>query len=186
MKKYSGFPWFFKLNMIHKNTPLKEVLKLAAPCQCSSCNHGCKFGSGALAGDDSRKIAEFLKISEGELKNNFLEEKEMFNKQVSRPRLIREKNKLHGQCVFFDGKKGCTIHEVKPLECKTSIQCRDYGEDLSVWFMVNHIVDANDAESVRQYSQYIKSGGKLIPGAELENLVPDKDKLKKILRYEIF
>ena len=51
--------------------------------------------------------------------------------------------------------------------------------------MVNHIIDANDAESVRQYAQYIKSGGKVIPGAELENLVPDKNKLKKILSYEI-
>ena len=51
--------------------------------------------------------------------------------------------------------------------------------------MVNHVDDSNDAESIRQYSQYIKSGGKVIPGAELGNLVPDKEKLKKILAYEI-
>jgi hypothetical protein len=51
--------------------------------------------------------------------------------------------------------------------------------------MVNNVVDANDAESVRQYAQYIKSGGKTIPGAELGNLVPDKEKLRKILSYEI-
>ena len=171
--------------MISKNTPLKEVLELAAPCQCNSCNHGCKFGSGALAGEDSKKIAEFLKIPEEELKKDFLEEKELFNKKMLKPKLIREKGKIHGRCIFFDDKIGCTIHEVKPLECKTSIQCKDYGEDLSVWFMVNHIVDANDAESIRQYSQYIKTGGKIIPGAELEILVPDKEKLKKILAYEI-
>ena len=171
--------------MITKNTPLKEVLKLASPCRCDSCNHGCKFGSGSLAGDDAKKIAEYLKISEEELKSKFLEEVELFNKKIFKPKLLREKNKVHGQCVFYDGKIGCAIHEVKPLECKTSIQCKDYGEDLSVWFMLNHVVDANDPESVRQYAQYAKSGGKIIPGAELENLVPDKDKLKKILSYEI-
>ena len=53
--------------MITKHTPLKEVLELAAPCQCNSCNHGCKFGSGALAGDDAKNISKFLKISEEEL-----------------------------------------------------------------------------------------------------------------------
>ena len=171
--------------MLIKNTPLKHVLKLAAPCQCDSCNHGCKFGSGSLVEGDSKKIAEFLNISEEDLKKDFLEEIELFNKKVLRPKLLREKSRVHGRCIFYSDKKGCTIHEVKPLECKTSIQCKDYGEELSIWFMVNHIVDPNDPESVRQYAQYIKSGGKIIPGAELENLVPDKQKLRKILSYEI-
>ena len=173
------------ITLIHKNTPLKEVLTLAAPCRCDSCNHGCKFGSGSLAGDDSKKIAAFLNVSEQDLKKGFLEEAELFNRRVLRPKVIKEGNKTYGQCVFYDEQKGCTIHEVKPLECRTSIQCKDYGEDLSVWFMVNHIIDFKDPESIRQYSQYIKSGGKIIPGAEMENLVPDKDRLKKILSYEI-
>ena len=171
--------------MIRKNTPLREVLELAAPCQCNACNHGCKFGSGALAGDDSKNIAKFLKISEGELKQQFLEEKELFNKKILKPKLLREKNKIHGKCIFYDDNKGCTIHEVKPLECKTSIQCKDYGEELSIWFMVNHVIDAEDPESVRQYAQYLKTGGKLIPGASLEDMVPDKEKLRKILNYDI-
>ena len=171
--------------MITKTTPLKEVLELAAPCQCNSCNHGCKYGSGSLAEGDSKKIAAFLEISEEQLKKDFLEEKELFNKNVLKPKLIREIGKVHGRCIFYSDKKGCTIHEVKPLECRTSIQCKAYGEDLGVWFMVNHIIDVNDPESVRQYSQYIKSGGKVIAGAELERLVPDKERLNKILSYEI-
>ncbi|MBI2656727.1 YkgJ family cysteine cluster protein [Candidatus Woesearchaeota archaeon] len=171
--------------MIHKNTPLKEVLALAAPCRCNACNHGCKFGSGSLVGDDAKRIARFLNISEEDLKKGFLEEVELFNKKLPRPRLIREKNKPYGRCVFFDDEKGCTIHEVKPLECKTSISCKDYGEELSVWFMVNHAVDVDNAESIRQYAKYIKSGGKLIEGARIEQLVPDKVKLRKILKYEI-
>ena len=160
-------------------------MKLAGPCQCDSCSHGCRLGSGSLANDDAKKIAEFLNISGEYLKKEFLEEVELFNKKVQRPKLIRKSNKTYGKCVFFDEQKGCTIHEVKPLECKTSIQCKDYGEDLSVWFMVNYIIDADDPESVRQYAQYIKSNGKIIPGAELENFVPDKEKLRKILSYEI-
>ncbi len=171
--------------LIHKKTPLKEVLKLATPCKCDSCNHGCKYGSGSLAGDDAKNIAQFMNISGDDLKKDYLEEVELFNKKVLRPKLLREKGKNHGQCVFFDEKKGCTIHEAKPLECKTSMGCKDYGEDLSVWFMVNHIVDTQDPESIRQFSQYIKSGGKLIPGATLQELVPDEEKLRKVLSYEI-
>ncbi len=171
--------------MITKNTPLKDVLKLAAPCECSSCNHGCSYGSGSLAEDDSKKIAEFLGITEKKLKDEFLNEVEMFGRKILKPKLIKEKNKVYGKCIFFDEKKHCTIHPVKPLECKTSIQCKDYGEDLSVWFMVNHVVDANNPESVRQYSQYIKSGGKVLSGASLHELVPDKERLKKILSYGI-
>ena len=164
---------------------MKEVLKLASPCQCNACNHGCKFGSGSLVGDDAKNIAKFLNISESDLKKGFLEEIELLNKKLLRPKLIREKSKPYGRCVFFDDEKGCTIHEVKPLECRTSIQCKDYGEELSVWFMVNHVIDPNDAESVRQYAKYIRSGGKLIEGARIGQLVPDREKLKKMLSYEI-
>lgn len=171
--------------MIHKNTLLKDVLKLAAPCRCNACNHGCKFGSGSLIGNDAKRIAAFLSISEEELKKGFLEEVELFNKKLLRPKLIRESSKPYGRCIFYDDEKGCTVHEVKPLECKTSVNCKDYGEDLSVWFMVNHVVDTEDPESIRQYAHYIKSGGKLIPGASLQELVPDKEKLRKILNYEI-
>ncbi|MBS3114214.1 hypothetical protein J4448_03860 [Candidatus Woesearchaeota archaeon] len=89
------------INIITKNTPLKEVLQLAAPCRCNSCNHGCKFGSGSLVGDDSKNIARFLNIPEEDLKKGFLEEIELFNKKLQRPKLIREKgkpyvNKLQG------------------------------------------------------------------------------------------
>ena len=108
------------------------------------------------------------------------------NKKIFKPKLLREKGKVYGRCIFYSDDKGCIIHEVKPLECKTSMQCKDYGEELSVWFMVNHIVDPGDAESVRQYAQYIKSGGKVISGASLEKIIPDKEKLGKILSYEIF
>ena len=170
--------------LIIKNTPLKEVLKLAAPCRCNACNHGCKLGSGLLAGDDAKNIASFLGISEEMLKEQFLEEVEQFNTRLLKPKLLRDK-KPYGKCIFYDEEKGCKIHPVKPLQCKTSISCKDYGEDLAIWFMVNFAVNPNDPESIRQFAQYIKSHGKLIPGASLQELVPDKEKLKKILSYEM-
>lgn len=173
------------VKLIHKNTPLKEVLQLAMPCQCDSCNHGCKFGSGSLIGEDSKKIAKFLNTPEEQLKKHYLEEVELFNKKLLRPKLIKEKNKPYGKCVFFDDEIGCKIHQVKPLECKTSIQCKDYGQDLSIWFMVNFVIEPNDPESIRQYAGYIQSGGKTIPGASLQEIVPDKEKLNKILNFEI-
>lgn len=171
--------------MIHKNTPLKKVLELAPSCRCEACSHGCKYGSGLLAKGDEKKLASFLKISEKELKEKFLEEVERFSTKLLRPKLIRKGKGQYGQCIFYDDKKGCTVHEAKPLECKTSIGCKSYGEELSVWFMLNHAVNPDDPESVRQYSQYLKSGGKLIKGASLQDLVPDKERLNKILEYEI-
>ena len=168
--------------LIKKTTPLKDILELAGPCQCANCNHGCQFGSGLLAGDDLSKIATFLNISENEAKEKYFEEVEHFNKKMLRPKVLK-KDKPYGKCIFFEGK--CTIHEVKPLQCKTSMQCKSYGEDLAKWFMVNHIVDPKDPEGVRQYALYLKTH-KALPGASLEEIVPDQEKLKKILSFEIF
>lgn len=167
-----------------KNTPLKDVLKLAHPCRCSACTIGCVHGSGFLAEDDIAGIAEFMGINEEVLKKEFLEEVEKFNTKRLRPKILR-KGMPYGKCIFFDREIGCRIHEAKPLECKIAMGCKEYGEQLSLWFMLNHFVDGNDAESVRQFAAYLKSGGKTLEGGELEQLVPDKEKLRKILSFEI-
>ena len=158
--------------------PLKEVIKLGKTCQRR--NNCCKHGSGFLIPEDLDKIANELKLTQDELKKKFLEEKELFNKKMLRPKL---KSKMpYGECIFFDD--GCKIHSVKPLQCKTG-NCSEVGEELAAWFMLNYIVDKDDAESIRQYALYLKSGGKVIPGGKLEDLVPDQDMLKKILDYTI-
>lgn len=167
-----------------KNTPLKDVMKLSHPCKCNACSVGCRHGSGALADDDVPRIARFLGITEEELKSDFLEEIEKFNTKRLRPKILR-KDKPYGKCIFYDEKEGCRIHEAKPLECKVSMGCKDYGEKISLWFMLNHFVNGNDNESIRQYSTYLKSGGKTLEGAELETLVPDKEKLRKILSFDM-
>ena len=167
-----------------KKTHVKEVLELAHPCKCEACTVGCRHGSGFLVGEDIPRIAKFFGITEDVLKKEFLEEVDKFNTKKFRPRVLR-KDKQYGKCIFFDEEIGCKVHEVKPLECKISMGCKEYGEQLSLWFMLNHFVNKNDPESIRQYATYLKSGGKTLSGAKLEELVPDKEKLKKILSYEI-
>ncbi|MBW2976340.1 YkgJ family cysteine cluster protein [Candidatus Woesearchaeota archaeon] len=168
-----------------KNTPLKEVLKLANPCKCEACTNGCRYGSGFLDGKDISKIAKYLGIAEDALKKEFLEEIEKFNTKKFRPKILRKGSKQYGNCIFFDEKRGCKIHEVKPLECRISMGCRPYGEKLSLWLMLNYFVDENDPESVRQFAAYLKSGGKTLEDAKLESLVPDEKKLRKILSFEL-
>ena len=170
--------------MITKDTPLKDILKLAPPCNCNACQQGCKTGSGFLAGDDIKNLSKHFNLTEEEFKEKYLEEVDLFNKKMYRPKILRN-GKPYGKCIFFDPNIGCTVHKVKPLQCKIAMGCKDYGEDLIAWFVLNHIIDPNDPESVRQFAQYLKSGGKTIEKGGLSDLVPDKQKLSKILSYEI-
>lgn len=165
--------------MIAKNTKLSDVLKIGE--KCDKCGHCCRHGAGALFGDDIKSIAKFLGITEDELREKHLEEIEKFNTKLHRPK-TKKNSKPYGVCVFYNN--GCTIQPVKPLECRTG-NCSEHGEQLSLWFMLNHFVNPNDPESVRQYATYLKSGGKTLPGGELEEIVPDKKKLRKILSYEV-
>ena len=165
--------------MLTKTTSLKKALELGKKCQRQ--NNCCRHGSGFLAKGDLEKIAKFMKIDIEELKKKYLAEVEQFNKKLLRPKL---KGDLpYGECIFFNG-EGCQIHEVKPLQCRTG-NCWEFGEQLSAWFLLNFIIDLDDPESIRQYSQYIKAGGKVLKGGKLEELIPDKEKLRKILNYEI-
>ena len=165
---------------ITAKTPLNKILELGSVC--SQNNNCCKHGSGFLVEGDAERIAKFLKITDAKLKKDYLEEKEQFNKKLFRPKLIT-KGKPFGKCIFFK-RNGCSIHVVKPLQCRTG-SCSPYGEELSAWFLLNYILDKDDPESIRKYAIYIKSGGKVIAGGKLEEIIPDKEKLKKILNYSI-
>lgn len=170
--------------MIKKNTPLREILKLVNDCDCKECESGCNFGSGIFIGREKERAAKFLGISEEELKKKYLEETEEFNKKFLRPR-IKRGEKPYGHCIFFHKKKKCTIHNTKPMQCRLSMSCKPYGEDLMVWFMLNYFIDKDDPESIRQFASYLKSGGKTLEGGQLNDFVPDNDKLKKILEFKI-
>jgi Fe-S-cluster containining protein len=162
-------------------TPLRTVLRLGKECQRK--NNCCKFGSGCLVGNDLKNIAKFLKIKEKQLKEKYLKEFERFHTTLWRPKLKKTQGKPYGQCIFFDN-NGCSIHPVKPLECRIG-NCGEHGEELSLWFMLNHFVNPNDPQSIREFATYLKCGGKTLPGGELNTLIPDKKKLNKILSYEV-
>lgn len=164
---------------ISKKTPKKTILKLGK--ECKRCNKCCKFGSGFLISEDLKNIADFLGIKEEELKKKHLEEVEKFNTKRFRPVTLKQ-GKKYGVCVFLS-QDGCKIHPVKPFECKIS-NCSKYGQSISIWFMLNYFVNADDPESIRQYAVYLKTHP-TIPGGKLQELVPDKEKLRKILSYEI-
>ena len=170
--------------MLHKKTLLKEVIELAhCDKNCSRCDHACMHGSGVLAKGDKKRIAEYLGMNEGELEEKFLEKIEKFNTPGLRPKLLRKDDKPYGQCIFYSPQKGCTIHPVKPLECRTST-CKPIGEQTSIWFNVNFFVNKDDPQSIREFKQYLDAGGKTMEGAELSDFVPDREKLRKIINYE--
>ena len=170
--------------MITKETSQSKIISLAPACSCKDCSHGCTMGSGVLAKGEIKSMAAFLSVSEKELKKKHLEEVELFHKKKWRPKLLRKDGKPYGKCTFFSEGK-CKVHSAKPLQCKISMGCKEYGEDLNLWFMLNHIVDVGDPESVRQYASYLKAGGKTLSGGKLQELVSDEEKLKKMLNYEI-
>ena len=164
---------------ITTKTPPSEILSLGHNCR--QCGHCCSHGSGFLVGEDAKEISKHLKITEEELKQKYLEEKELFNTKLLRPKLIT-KNKPYGKCIFLKDKI-CSIHKVKPFQCRIG-NCSEDGEELSIWFTLNYLVNRDDPESIRQYAAYLISGGKTLEGGQLEELVPDKEKLKKILSFE--
>lgn len=169
--------------MITKETQLKKILELAPPCDCSKCKHGCTMGSGFLSDNDLDNIAKFLNISMSQLQAKYLEETTILARKILRPKIIKTKHYPYGRCIFF--KNGCLIHPVKPLECKIAMGCKEYGEDLTLWFMLNHILDPENPESVREYASYLKSGGKTLKGGKLRDIIPNAKQLKQILQYRI-
>jgi len=166
---------------ITRSTPLYKIVGLSVDCK--RCNHCCRYGSGFLIATDVPKIARQMSLSEEELINNCLEPVTKFNTTLYRPQTIK-KGKKYGTCIFFNAQEGCRIHRVKPLQCKVS-SCNENGEDISVWFHLNYFVNPNDPQSIREWKIYLESGGKNIPGGSLQELVPNPEKLKKMLNYEV-
>jgi len=166
--------------MITKQTPLKEVLKLGE--SCDKCRHCCSYGSGILTDEDKNIISKHLKLSAEQFEKTYLEPITLFNKKMHRFKLKRKDSMPYGRCVFLDEKNGCKINDVKALHCRIG-NCSEYGEQLSNWFYLNHVLDVNDPQAVREWAIYLKTH-QAIPGGMLEQLVPDKKRLKNILEYE--
>jgi hypothetical protein len=57
-------------------------------------------------------------------------------------------------------------------------------DNLHTWFIINYLFNEHDPESIRQYHAYIQTGGKVLEGAELETIFPNKQLLKDIIEYK--
>jgi len=165
---------------VTKQTPKEKVLELAQ--KCSQCGHCCGFAGGYLLKEDLKRIANFLEITERELRKKYANETEAFNTKILRLK-SEASQKPYAACIFYDKKQGCMVNDVKPLYCKIG-NCNEHGEALNQWFMLNYMVNNADAESIRQWATFLKQND-AIPGGSLHELVPDKNKLNRILQYKI-
>ena len=165
---------------ITKSTPLKDILKIGE--QCDKCGRCCSFGSGFIMESEIPQIAAFLKMKKEDLIKDQLEETEIFHTKMFKFKIKRKKDKPYGPCIFLDDNK-CKIQNIKPLHCRIG-NCKEHGDDLHTWFIINYCLNIYDPESIRQYNSYLETGGRRIPGAELDKLFPDKKMLSQILSYE--
>ena len=167
--------------MIHKNSShiiLEELGK-----DCRRCGHCCSYGSGIVLESEVPRIATKLKLSTEEFKEKYLEPHECFSAKHYRFRQRREKGKPYGSCIFLTDEKLCEIHAVKPLYCRIG-NCGPLANDAIQWFHLNHSVDKFKPDSIREWKIYCELKD-VIPGGKLEELVPDKETLARILSYDI-
>src|SRR5690348_15485015 len=89
-------PWF------------KEGLRF----RCTRCGHCCTGEPGFVWVDD----AELAALAD-HLGESVEQTRALYTRWATRGRTLREK--LNGDCVFFDRKEGCTVYPVRPAQCRT-------------------------------------------------------------------
>jgi Fe-S-cluster containining protein len=168
-------------NMITKESPEKEMIEYGK--NCKKCGHCCSYGSGFIHDQEVKELAKKFDLSPEEFIGKYLEEITKFNTKLHRFKLIgKSKSKPYGRCVFVKNNR-CSIHDIKPLHCRIAT-CDENGESLNEWFIVNYFVNRADPESLRQWNTRLKIRG-TVQGGDLESLVPDESKRKKILNNEM-
>jgi Fe-S-cluster containining protein len=169
---------------ITKNTSIEIINKIGK--ECDRCNNCCSYDTGIVLEKDIPIMAKHFKLNLEKFKKTYLVEHERFNKKCYKFKQIKTAKTLKpfGKCVMLDDKLGCIIHTVKPLHCRVCSAKSKQGKELTQWFALNYLVDINNPESIRQWAVYLKYN-KSINGGELKDLIPDCEKLKRILGYEI-
>jgi Fe-S-cluster containining protein len=112
-------------------------------CSCNECISACLNDPGRLVPSDMPKMSRYLKISESDLKKNYLvivsikinglaanalaPAKKSGRRFIAEPGTIAPDyySKEKGRCIFLDDKERCLVHEVKPFECGAYMGCRD-------------------------------------------------------------
>ena len=165
---------------VTKSTSLKVIEDISStPCKKLNCTKCCEQGTGTALESDLPAIARELHLSVDAIKQDLFEPVTKYNTTHWKPKM---ETKPYGKCVFLD-KNGCTIQAVKPTGCRLS-SWNQHGEQLNEWFDLNYFVKTQDPESVRQWAQRLRFTN-TIPGGQLHELVPDTEKLRKILNRDI-
>lgn len=165
---------------ITKNTPETRVAALGS--ECTRCNHCCTIDSGILFEEDITRIADSLQMPRDEFTRTYLEPHERFHTKCWKLKQIREDQIPFGRCILL-GEEGCTVHDTKPKYCRLLSTASKHGQQLAAWFALNYFVNPTDPESIRQWAVYLRTHP-TIPGGQLHELVPDKERLRRILSYE--
>lgn len=163
-----------------KDTPESVVSQIGS--ECTRCNYCCKIDSGILFEEDVTRIADFMAMPRDAFIKTYLDEHERFHTKCWKLKQIKEDGKPYGRCVLLT-EQGCSVHDAKPKYCKLQSTVSKHGQQLAVWFALNHFVNPNDPESIRQWATYLKTHP-TIPGGQLQDLVPDPAQLRRILSYE--
>lgn len=167
--------------MIHKNSSKIVLEELGKDCK--RCGHCCSFGSGIVLESEIPKLSGFMKMDVEEFKKKYLEPHECFSTMHFRFKQNREKGKPYGSCIFLTKDKLCHIHDVKPLYCRIG-NCGPLSNDAIQWFHLNHSIDKFRPDSIREWKIYCELKD-VIPGGKLDEIIPDKETLARILSYDI-
>lgn len=79
---------------------------------CTQCGDCCTGAPGFVWVTD-----EELEAIANHLGRPLAEVRALHSRSARGKRTLREKN--NGDCVFLDGKKGCTVYPVRPAQCRT-------------------------------------------------------------------
>ncbi len=88
-------------------------------CSCEKCRECCRRESGWFVPGEIAPAARFLGLDEKEFVSRFCEEHHEDGVLALSP--VRKPGK--GECVFLSREGDCTIHAVKPYECRKVYGC---------------------------------------------------------------
>jgi Fe-S-cluster containining protein len=112
-------------------------------CSCEKCISACHCDPGRLVPEDVPRLSSLLKISELDLRNDYLVRVSVTNNAHTVYALAPAKKKGRrfiaapgtaapdyyieekGRCIFLDDKDHCSVHESKPFECGAYMGCNN-------------------------------------------------------------
>ncbi|MBR9676612.1 hypothetical protein GOV04_00535 [Candidatus Woesearchaeota archaeon] len=164
---------------ITKYLSKQKALELGTS-DCKKCGECCQKGAGFVLEKEIPVLAKYLNITVEEFKKKFLDEQKIYNTTAYRFKIEKKDGLPYGNCIFLH-KKNCLIQPAKPLHCKIG-GCHEHASKLNEWYMLNHFVNTEDPQSIREWAIKLKTHPTIM-GGSLAELVPHEDTLKAMLEH---